>query len=299
MRQEWIDDILAIIEYGSLQKASEQRFLTQPAFSRRINVIETYLRTPILDRSTKPATVLPGIAAYRDRMQELSLALKNLTNELRHNHPEVSQPVVLVSQHSITASYSSNLLDRLNPSADEQITLRSENWDACYTLLMTREADIAVTYGVDAIPPLLDGDLIEQHQIGVDQFIPVFGTDHVRQLNQLFARGQLPIIGYPNDVFMGSIMRRDILPRIGSLDYVRQKTQTALTIAALHLAAAGVGVAWVPLKLAERSIAEGVLTDMRDSLPSATLHLTALRMKGPATERKEAVWQALITHNLN
>jgi len=58
-------------------------------------------------------------------------------------------------------------------------------------------------------------------------------------------------------------------------------------------------VAWVPLKLAERSIAEGVLTDMRDSLPSATLHLAALRMKGPATERKEAVWQALIKHNLN
>ena len=38
---------------------------------------------------------------------------------------------------------------------------------------------------------------------------------------------------------------------------------------------------------------------MRDSLPSATLHLAALRMKGPATERKEAEWQALITNNLN
>ena len=295
MRQEWIEDILAIIEHGSLQKASEHRFVTQPAFSRRINVIEAYLRVPILNRATKPATVLPGVVAYRDRMQELSLALKTLTNELRHNPVESSKPVILVSQHSITASYSSSLLAQLNPAADEQITLRSENWDACYTLLMTREADIAITYGVEAIPPLLDSALIEQKQIGTDRFVPVFGTDHLRQLNQLFARGELPIIGYPQEEFMGSIMRRDILPRVGSLDYVRRKTETALTIAALHLAAAGIGVAWVPLKLAERSIAEGILTDMSDSLPSATLHLIAQRMKGQSAERVDSVWQKLIT----
>ena len=298
MRQEWIDDILAIIEHGSLQKASEHRFLTQPAFSRRINVIEAHLRAPILDRTTKPAQILPGVMACRDHMQELSLALKNLTNELRHNQSEASKPVVLVSQHSITASYSSNLLARLSPSADERITLRSENWDVCYTLLMRREADIAITYGVETIPPRLDSTLVEQQQIGADQFVPVYGTDHVPQLNQLVAKGELPVIGYPHDVFMGNIMRRDILTRIASLEYVRQKTETALTIAALHLATAGVGVAWVPLKLAQRSIAEGVLTNMSDRLPSALLQLNALRMNGPCPARVERVWQSLISHQL-
>jgi len=294
MRLEWIEDILAVIEHGSMQKASEHRFQSQPAFSRRIKSIEAYLRVPLVDRTTKPAQIRPEVARYRDRMQELARALRNLKNELRQQQAEPAKPVVLVSQHSITASHCSSLVASLNPEAQERITLRSENWDECFTLLMKREADIGLIYSVQDIVPLLDDTLIERHRIGRDWLIPVFSTAHLRQLNQWFARGELPIIAYPNEVFMGTVMSRYILQRLDSPDYVRLKTETALTIAGLHLAAAGLGIAWVPQSLAQRGLNEGTLTNMSDSLPSAELELIAMRLKGAAVERKERVWQALI-----
>jgi DNA-binding transcriptional LysR family regulator len=294
MRQEWIEDILAIIEHGSLQKACEQRFLTQPAFSRRVQAIEAHLRMPILDRSTKPARVRPEVVRLRDRMQELAWGLRNLNNELRQQAAEPQRPVVLVSQHSITASYGSPLIALLNPQAQERITLRSENWDACFTLLTTGEADIAITYGMPDISPLLDGGLIEQQRIGSERLMPVFATEHLRQLNQWFARGELPIIAYPNEVFMGTVMARHILPRVDSQDYVRRKTETALTIAGLHLAIAGLGVAWVPQNLAQRALDEGKLTDMSDNLPSTELSIIAMRLRGEVAERKARVWQAIL-----
>lgn len=294
MRQEWIEDILAIIECGALQKAAEQRFLTQPAFSRRVQTIEAYLRVPLLDRSTKPVRVRPEVMRLRDRMQDLAWGLRNLTNELRQQSTEAQRPVVLVSQHSITASFSSSLIARLNPQAEERITLRSENWDTCFNLLTTREADIAITYGLDDIAPLLDPELIESQRIGSDDLIPVFATEHLRQLNQWFARGELPIIAYPNEVFMGTVMARHILPRIDTPNYVRRKTETALTIAGLHLANAGLGIAWVPQTLAQRGLHEGTLTDMSENLPSKRLNIIAMRLRGEATERKARVWQAVI-----
>lgn len=294
MRQEWIEDILAIIEQGSLQKAAAQRFLTQPAFSRRVQAIEAHLRMPILDRSTKPARVRPEVVRLRDRMQDLAWGLRNLSNELRQQAADPQSPVVLVSQHSITASYGSPLIAQLNPKAEERITLRSENWDACFTLLTTREADIAITYGMPDIAPLLDEGLIEQQRIGSERLMPVFATEHLRQLNQWFARGELPIIAYPSEVFMGTVMARHILPRVDSRDYVRRKTETALTIAGLHLANAGLGVAWVPQNLAQRALDEGTLTDMSENLPSAELSIIAMRLRGEAAERKTRVWQAIL-----
>jgi len=40
MRPEWFSDLIAIMENDSLNSAAEKRFLSQPAFSRRIRVIE-------------------------------------------------------------------------------------------------------------------------------------------------------------------------------------------------------------------------------------------------------------------
>ena len=158
---------------NGLQKACEQRFLTQPAFSRRINVIETYLRTPILDRSTKPATVLPGIAAYRDRMQELSLALKNLTNELRHNHPEASQPVVLVVATSRAV-------------AEDAMALIDIAWEECPPVV---DAAAALQADSPLIHPDLGSNLALAHRIGGDSFAAVAALAHcVVQRELVFAR---------------------------------------------------------------------------------------------------------------
>lgn len=298
MRLEWLEDILAIMEHGSLQKASEHRFLTQSAFSRRIALIEDYLRAPILDRSTKPAQLRPAVLLAKDRIQQLSLSLRALTSELRYQPADASKPVVLVSQHSITTSHGHILINQLSPGQHEQITLRSENWDACFKLLMSKEADIAITYGTATIAPLVDSSLLEQHVIGLDRLVPVFGTAHRQQLDQALAAGQLPIIAYPQDVFMGTLMHRDILPRLDNLDGVRHRTETALTIAALHMAAAGLGVAWVPHTLARRPIEEGQLTELSDQLPSAAMQLIARRLKGPATEQAQHIWQVLTSSEL-
>ena len=105
MRLEWLEDLLAVIEHGSMQKASEHRFLTQSAFSRRIQLIEDHLRVSLLDRSTKPAQLRPEVLALKDRLQELALGLRNISSELRHQQSGAAKPVVLVSQHSITASH--------------------------------------------------------------------------------------------------------------------------------------------------------------------------------------------------
>lgn len=55
MELKWLEDLVALAESASLTEAAERRNVTQPAFTRRIKVIERWLGTEVFDRSRKPA----------------------------------------------------------------------------------------------------------------------------------------------------------------------------------------------------------------------------------------------------
>ena len=49
MRLDWIDDILAVLDCGSLARAAQKRSLTQPAFTRRVRLIEDSIGAELLE----------------------------------------------------------------------------------------------------------------------------------------------------------------------------------------------------------------------------------------------------------
>ncbi|MGB0438874.1 MAG: LysR family transcriptional regulator, partial [Paracoccaceae bacterium] len=78
MRLDWIDDILAVLDHGSLARAAETRRLTQSAFTRRVRIIEDSIGTPLFDRRRKPVTLMPGVQALAPELRDLSARLHSL-----------------------------------------------------------------------------------------------------------------------------------------------------------------------------------------------------------------------------
>jgi DNA-binding transcriptional LysR family regulator len=293
MRLEWIEDLLAVAEYGSLQKAAEHRFVTQPAFSRRIQAIEQHIGVELIDRSRKPAQVHEHVIALRQRMQAMSAELRSLAVDLRRTRDSNARSVMLVSQHSITASFGPELVARVNATADLQINLRSENFDECMSLLIKRQADIAITYRALDATPSWEEAIIEAVVIGEDELIPVFSGANLDHLKSQYQAGELPAIVYPPEVFMGALMLRRIAPRIQAGVVLRRRTETALTIAAKHLAQTGIGVAWIPRSLAEPDLATGELVDLSDMLPTVRLETQAIRLRPNGREHDSEAWEAI------
>jgi len=293
MRLEWIEDLLAVTEYGSLQKAAEHRFVTQPAFSRRIQAIEQHIGAELIDRTRKPAQVHEHVIELRERMQAMATELRSLAVDLNRASDSHARTVMLVSQHSITASFGSELVARVTATADLQINLRSENFDECMSLLIKRQADIAITYRALDAALSWDDAIIETVVIGEDELIPVFSAPHLGHLQSQYQAGELPTIVYPPEVFMGALMLRRIAPRIQAGVVLRRRTETALTIAAKHLAQTGIGVAWIPRSLAEPDLTTGELVDLSDMLPTVRLETQALRLRHGHRGQQDGAWEAI------
>jgi len=51
MDTKWLEDFISLAETGSFSRSAEMRHVTQPAFSRRIQSLESWLGTDLIDRT--------------------------------------------------------------------------------------------------------------------------------------------------------------------------------------------------------------------------------------------------------
>jgi LysR family transcriptional regulator, hypochlorite-specific transcription factor HypT len=294
MRLDWLDDILAVAKAGSFADAAALRNLTPSAFSRRIQMIEDHIGAPLFDRSRKPVQLFASAAALRDRMEHLAAELRALTTELRRGNPQADHRIVLVSQHALSAALTPGLVERIHHRhADLYLRLRSANLDECFALLLARQADVALVYRLPGDGHPLDADYIETQVIGADRLIPVCAAGQAMAVLADLAQGSLRVIAYPRDVFLGQVMDRRIHPALWDRCKITPVAETALTLAALELAIAGLGVAWLPRSLAQGRLAAGALADLSGDLPGLDLDVTAVRLTSQKSVAASAVWAIL------
>lgn len=298
MRLEWLEDIVAVVETGSFHAAAKRRFVTQPAFSRRIRAIEDYVGVELFDRDRKPIGLKPSISNHQEDIKRLITQMKDLHYELRRQGREAHNRIVIASQHAITATRAPAIVEMLSQRIDVSVRLRSANRDECLALLMAKQADLLLNYQSGTEAAADPGEFLERANLGAERFIPIFSATRLGLLNNSYARGELPIIAYPSDAFLGRVFNEEILPLIPGGEFVRRKVETALTLAALQLAINGVGVAWLPERVALEPVRSGLLCDMSDVLPSATLSIAAVRLTGAHADIEEFLWQEIVAHHL-
>lgn len=291
MRLEWIEDILAIAEAGSLHEAAARRHISQSAFSRRIRMIEERLGVTLFDRARKPLALTPHVAELRERLEQAAADLRLLVGDLQASVSDRAARVTIASQHALTQSLMPIILTALADRPAPVVPhLRIENQREALALLLTRAADLAFVYRHDDIPLPLNGAALAQLDLAQDRLIPV-RAPHLG----LPAGGALPVIGYPSDVFLGQVMGRVILPALAPQGgwRIQPQAETALTLAALDLALAGLGVAWLPLSLVAGHLRRGQLVSCADVLPETCFTLLALRFPENPRPAAAALWQWL------
>ncbi|MGI3169096.1 LysR family transcriptional regulator [Pseudooceanicola sp. C21-150M6] len=289
MKLEWLEDIVAIFESESLVEAANRRYLTQPAFSRRVRSIEEYLGVELMDRSRKPARPTGMLVEQEDRLRQLSADLKALVVDLRKADREVSSRIVIASQHAITTSLLPGLISEHLGDLGYNLRLRSANRSECWGMLITKEADLVLTYKSMSELAEPSEEYVEEILLSKEDLIPVGRSS----LRDRISDGDLSVIAYPSDVFLGKLMDTNVTPHIDQRWRKEVKVETALTVAAMQLAAAGVGIAWIPASMIKNTNNSSELTSFSDILPTPRIATVATRLIGKKAEAETAIWAKL------
>ncbi len=295
MRLDWLEDILAIASTGSFSGAAERRRLTQSAFSRRIQQMEQQIGVELFDRSQKPVQLRPTTLAQSVQIEQIAAAMRQLVLDLRRGDRIAANRLVIASQHSLTTSLAPEIVRNIQAHDDSvYVRLRSANLDECLGQVLSRQADIAIVYRtLDEPEDVIEGYL-QTIEVGTDRLIPVCASPLLAELEKPQAPMILPYIDYPADVFFGKVMASKVVSALGPDWHAIPKAETALTLAALEMAATGVAVAWVPRSLALPQIASGRVGDLSASLPSCPLLIKAVRLYSNHGAAETELWSQLL-----
>jgi len=311
MKLEWLDDLIAIIEADSLNEASRKRFLTQPAFTRRIQTIERHVGADLLDRSRKPVRVKTSVVDNEEKIRRIAGSLRELAADLKKGD-QVERQLVLGCQHSISTAVAPKIVKVLSKQTSAAIRLRSANRDQCYSLLFSGEVDIVLMYRTKHEPEPVQNQFLQEGFLAEDQLTPIisarspsaniFEDESVHCLgvnNPGLENETIDLVGYPEDVFLGRLFHQEIAPQLSDSYNLQLIAETALTPAALQFVISGVGVAWVPKSLAQKLIDDGELLDLSDRLPSITLQICAVRLSQEKSPLTESAWQIILSDRIN
>ncbi|QPC86356.1 LysR family transcriptional regulator [Mesorhizobium sp. NBSH29] len=300
MEIKWLEDFVTLAETSSFWRAAEIRNVTQPAFSRRIKQLETWVGAPLISRATIPAELTPAGRNFLPMAQDAIRMFYSVRESLR---PPAEQGLVrFAALHTLTITFFPDWLKELQRNTRKfgtSFIADRGGIEANLAALIDNETDFFLTYAHREVPFHLDRDKFAFLTIGADRLIPVAAPELQSGLPASgildkpdTATLPLPYLGYGHSSFFGVALGR----LFSKHSPCRRQTVHESTISAglRELTLAGAGICWLPESLVEKDISSGGLvacstnsTWMLDL--EIRLYRSSDNTRSPTVE---AIWQA-------
>ncbi len=298
MKQLWIEDFLTLVDAGTFSRAAALRHVTQPAFSRRIQLIEAWLGVELIDRRSHPmrltAVAQRHVPAFRALLRDLNQLRSRMQSENAG-----SARIVLATQHSLTMTRLPALLDLLTHSEAPKIefNVRSENRDECVALFMRGEADLLLCMEEknDPLYKLIHPSC--RLPLGHEKLVPLSApTKKGQALHAPRASKPVKLLAFPPDSFLGRIMYKHNFNALLQRYNVEIVHESVFLAGVKEMLLAGLGMAWLPESLVERELKSGALIELDRIFKPITLQLGLYRSSHSSyPEAMDRIWTMLST----
>jgi DNA-binding transcriptional LysR family regulator len=286
MELKWLEDYFALVELENFTAAAAARNLSQPAFSRRIQALEAWLGTSLVDRSRKPFRFTDVAREHEATLRNLLNTAYQVQNRIQYSGVDRAK-LSVVAQHSLLVTpFLPQFLETLSSSiAGLNYSLVSENRDACLALFLRGGVDMLVIYETQNKPAVIASPLSVRTTLCNDEMILIGTPKTYQRLNGQKSEKTLPLLIYPSTSFFGGLIGVDALPRALKVTNASIACESAFSVGLKEMALASIGAAWVPRSIVVHEIQNGSLVALNEISPPIPMHVVAhlsLMSKNPA-----------------
>lgn len=257
METKWLEDFVSLAETRSFSRSAQLRHVTQPAFSRRIQSLEAWAGTDLVDRSSYPTRLTPAGETLYGQSLEILQALQSTRTMLRV-HTTAGQDVIeFAVPHTLAFTFFpawvSGLREQFGPIKSRLIAL---NVHDAVLRLVEGSCDLLIAYHHPSQPYQLDTDRYEMVTLGEETLAPYVKPDAKgAPLFQLPGRsGQpLPYLGYAPGAYLGQMVNlilRDATTQV----HVEQVYETDMAEGLRAMALEGHGIAFLPYSAVKKDL---------------------------------------------
>ena len=299
METKWLEDFVSLAETRSFSRSAQLRHVTQPAFSRRIQALEAWAGTDLVDRSSYPTRLTGAGKTLYDQSLEILQALQNTRAMLRAHSTSSQDMIEFAVPHTLAFTFFpawvSSLRTKFGPFKSRLIAL---NVHDALMRLVEGSCDLLITYHHDSQPFQLDADRYEMVSLGQEVLAPYSRPDaDGKPLHCLPGKpGQpLPYLGYAPGAYLGRVTEL-ILKQSGTPIHLDRVYETDMAEGLKAMALECHGIAFLPHSAVKKelkarrlvSAAPANTTDLQ-----MTMDVRAYREKPAGKEAPKGTAQAL------
>jgi len=257
METKWLEDFVSLAETRSFSRSAQLRHVTQPAFSRRIQALEAWAGTDLVDRSSYPTRLtLAGETLYAQSLDMLQ-GLQS-TRAMLRGHTAAGQDVVeFAVPHTLAFTFFpawvSSLSDKFGPLKSRLIAL---NVHDAVMRLVEGSCDLLIAYHHDSQPFQLDPGRYEMLTLGHEVLAPY--VKPAADGSPLYAlpgqAGQLlPYLGYAPGAYLGRVVDM-LLKQSSTAIHLDRVYETDMAEGLKAMALEGHGIAFLPLSAVKKEV---------------------------------------------
>ena len=309
METKWLEDFVSLAETRSFSRSAQLRHVTQPAFSRRIQSLEAWAGTDLVDRSSYPTRLTPAGQTLYDQSLEVLQALQS-TRAMLRGHTSAGQDVIeFAVPHTLAFTFFpawvSTLRENFGPIKSRLIAL---NVHDAVLRMVEGSCDVLIAYHHPAQPIQLDASRYEMVSLGQEVVAPYVKPD-ANGAPMFKVPGQpnrlLPYLGYAPGAYLGQMVDL-ILQQSGTAIHFDRVYETDMAEGLKAMALEGHGIAFLPFsavkkELRAKRLVSAVPPDMKGL--EITMEVRAYReipsgkesQRGTAYKRSaQALWDYLL-----
>ena len=296
MQLKWIEDLLAIEQTRSFSRASELRFVTQSALSRRVKSLEEWVGVELVDRGTYPIELTPAGKRFCEQSKESVEALTDLRSHLRLEAKMPGRSIQIAAGHTLSLTFLPKWLQQFHQrTGDFNARVVAANVHDAVIALAEGSCDLMIGYHHPLAPILLDRDKFVSLTLGQEDFIPVSAPNP--RGAPLFAlpgtpSAPLPYLAYTATTFMGRVV--DMILNSADRPYhLRSCYEADMAMLLMKMVVEGYGVAWLPLSAVRDEIDAGRLVRAGGEEWSAQLEIRSYRAVSNTNPTMQDLWASL------
>ena len=210
METKWLEDFVSLAETRSFSRSAQLRHVTQPAFSRRIQALEGWAGTDLVDRSSYPTRLTPAGQTLYGQAIEMLQALQS-TRAMLRGHSAAAQDVIeFAVPHTLAFTFFpawvTSLREQFGPIKSRLIAL---NVHDAVLRLVEGSCDLLIAYHHPSQPLPLDANRYEMVSLGQEVVAPWVkpDADGAPRYRLPGRPGQpLPYLGYAPGAYLGRVV---------------------------------------------------------------------------------------------
>ncbi|VVD62955.1 LysR family transcriptional regulator [Pandoraea nosoerga] len=293
MQLRWLEDFVELARTRSFTRAAENRFVTHPAFGRRIRALEEWVGTRLIER-TKPLELTAAGTVFLDAATNALDILHSARTQLQDAAPTLENNLKIATGRTLAATFFPDWYDQTVARIGAfTATLSTGGAEQAILRLAAGEVDLLIVYSSAHTRLLIDQDRFDWLSVAREVLVPVSALDAQGRAKYRLAAGPTPIpwLAFTRTLTLRAVLARH-LAEMPNRPTLRPVYQADSYEAILAMARRGAGIAWLPQRLVADDVACGTLAIVGGKDWQIGFDIALYRRRHQPHPVLDAIWQS-------